>query len=892
MNTLSAVRAYVSGESIWSKSQKESVYHLNTYAKTHADADYQKFLQAIDVPLNDKIARIELQKGRPNLKAAAAALIKAKNNPDDVPGMVRLFLFFHQTSLMKPAIQYWTLGDQMIEQMLGHAQSIHQHIRAGHGSANTIAPHIVQVNKINFQLTPLENAFSNSLGQASRKAQLLIAWVMCAVTLVLMLVGILLTRKIVLKNVTSANALHISEERWKFALEASRDGVWDWNIKTNQVMVSRQWKAMLGYADTEFDVDYNAWESRVHPEDLPKVLESLQAYIEGKAAEFELEHRLLCKDGRYKWILTRGVIASVDQFGEPTRLVGTHADIDEMKSIEASLRESDTNQRALLEAMVDGVFVAQDHYFVFANPVLPTMLGYEFDEFIGLPFSQVVAPEYLAMWSQRFSDRVADEVEPVKNYRIRFLLKGGKESIWLDLHASRVEFRGKKSVLGILRDISKQKEAEDVIWQQANFDMLTGLPNRRMFRDRLEQEIKKSDRTGLTLAVMFLDLDNFKEVNDTMGHDKGDLLLREATKRLKDCVRETDTIARLGGDEFVVLLSEMDDLGSLERIAKNILISTAQPFQLDIEPVYITVSIGITLYPIDAHDFEDLLKNADQAMYAAKSEGRNRYSYFTPSMQAAAQSRMRLANDLRHAVSREELRVVYQPIIEISTGEIHKAEALIRWHHPSLGLISPVQFIPIAEDTGLIHEVGDWIFHQAVKQLAQWREKLDPKFQISVNKSPVQFKHANSVWLDHLESIGLFGESIVVEITENLLLDATDSIAEKLLQLRDAGVQVAIDDFGTGYSSLSYLKKYHIDYIKIDQSFVRNILPDSSDLALCEAIIVMAHKLDMQVIAEGVETQSQFDLLKEAGCDYAQGYLFSKPVSAEEFEKLFYSINA
>jgi EAL domain-containing protein (putative c-di-GMP-specific phosphodiesterase class I) len=261
-------------------------------------------------------------------------------------------------------------------------------------------------------------------------------------------------------------------------------------------------------------------------------------------------------------------------------------------------------------------------------------------------------------------------------------------------------------------------------------------------------------------------------------------------------------------------------------------------------------------------------------------------------MQAAAQSRMRLANDLRHAVSRDELRVVYQPIVEIATSEIHKAEALLRWHHPSLGLVSPMQFIPIAEETGLIHEVGDWVFHQAVKQLVLWREQLDLKFQISVNKSPVQFKHANSIWLEHLESIGLVGDSIVVEITENLLLDATDSIAEKLLQLRDAGVQVAIDDFGTGYSSLSYLKKYHIDYIKIDQSFVRNISPDSSDFALCEAIIVMAHKLDMQVIAEGVETQSQFDLLKEAGCDYAQGYLFSKPVSAEEFEKLFHSINA
>lgn len=887
MNTLSAVRAFVSGESLWSKAQKESVYHLNVYTKTHADSDYQKFLKAIDVPLNDKVARLELQKSRPNLEVASKALIRAKNSPDDVDGMMQLFLFFHQTSLMKPSIQYWTQADQMIEQILYRAEAIRQQIQAGQGSAETFAPLIEQINTISFQLTPIEDAFSNTLGEASRKAKFLIVWVMCVVALVLMLLGIYLTRKIVLKNVTSANALHVSEERWKFALEASRDGVWDWNIKTNQIMVSRQWKAMLGYTDAKVDVDYKAWESRVHPEDLPQVLESLQAYIEGKASEYAIEHRLLCKDGQYKWILTRGVIASVDKSGAPTRMVGTHADIDEIKNIEASLRESDTNQRALLEAMVDGVFVAQDYRFVFANPILPTMLGYEFDEFIGMPFEQVVAPEYLAIWTQRFTERMRDGVEPIKNYQIRFLLKGGKESIWLDLHASRVVFRGKKSVLGILRDISKQKEAEEVIWQQANFDTLTGLPNRRAFRDRLEQEIKKFDRTGLTLAVMFLDLDHFKEVNDTMGHNKGDSLLKEVAKRLKNCVRETDTVARLGGDEFIILISEMDDLNSLERIAKQILTQIAEPFELDIEPVYITASIGITLYPIDAHDFEDLLKNADQAMYAAKAEGRNRYSYFTPSMQAAAQSRMRLANDLRHAVTRDELRLVYQPIIEISTGEIRKAEALIRWHHPSFGLISPAQFIPIAEDTGIILEVGEWVFHQAVQQLTKWHKSIHPKFQISINKSPVQFRNVNSTWIEYLESVGLPGESLVVEITESLLLDATDSVAAKLLQFRDAGIQVAIDDFGTGYSSLSYLKKYDIDYIKIDQSFVRNISPNSSDMALCEAIIVMAHKLEMQVIAEGVETQEQYDLLKVAGCDYAQGYLLSMPVSPEGFEKLF-----
>lgn len=459
----------------------------------------------------------------------------------------------------------------------------------------------------------------------------------------------------------------------------------------------------------------------------------------------------------------------------------------------------------------------------------------------------------------------------------------------MDLHASRVEFRGKRSVLGIVRDISKQKEAEDLIWHQANFDALTGLPNRRMFRDRLEQEIRKLERTGLSLAVMFLDLDHFKEVNDTMGHDRGDDLLKAVAERLKACVRETDTVARLGGDEFVILLSEMDDLSNSERIAENILVQLIRPFELGAEPIYMSASIGITLYPTDAIDFDNLLKNADQAMYVAKAEGRNRYSYFTPSMQATAQSRMRLANDLRHAAKRDEFKLVYQPIIEIKTGKILKAEALIRWHHPQLGLISPGQFIPIAEDTGLIYELGEWVFREAIQQVQKWCVALHPDFQISINKSPVQFKNPSLTWVHNLEKTGLPGGSIVVEITEGSLLDASDTVANKLIKFRDAGIQVAIDDFGTGYSSLSYLKKYDIDYIKIDQSFVKNMTADSSDMGLCEAIILMAHKLDMLVIAEGVETQEQYDLLAGAGCDFAQGYLLSKPISPQEFEQFWHS---
>ncbi len=437
-------------------------------------------------------------------------------------------------------------------------------------------------------------------------------------------------------------------------------------------------------------------------------------------------------------------------------------------------------------------------------------------------------------------------------------------------------------------DITQRREAEELIWRQANFDVLTKLPNRQMFYDRLDQDIKKASRAVRPLALMFIDLDQFKEINDTLGHDKGDILLGEVACRLTSCVRETDTVARLGGDEFTIILNELDDASSADRVAQDILQKLATPFQLGDEVVYISASIGITFYPEDATTIESLLKNADQAMYAAKNQGRNRCSYFTPSMQQMVIERMHIANDLHHALADNQFWVAYQPIVELATGLIHKAEALIRWEHPKKGLISPATFIPVAEDTRLIIEIGEWVFHQAAQQVKLWRE-LSPTFQISVNKSPVQFhneKQAHIAWYDYLAELGLPGHSIAVEITEGLLLDASPLVVDRLLEFRDAGIQVSLDDFGTGYSALSYLKKFDIDYIKIDQSFTRNLAVGSYDMVLCEAIIVMAHKLDIRVIAEGVETEEQKNLLIAAGCDYAQGYYFSRPVPAKEFDAL------
>ena len=557
-----------------------------------------------------------------------------------------------------------------------------------------------------------------------------------------------------------------------------------------------------------------------------------------------------------------------------------------------AIERSRANEELQLAALVyqnssQGMAVTDDMgNIITINPAFTEITGYSLDEVFGKN------PRILSSGRQDdlFYDRLWRNLLNTGTWQGELWNRRKNGEIYAEWLTINTIFNEKGSVhrrVALFSDITKIKESEELIWQQANFDPLTELPNRRMFHDRLKQEIKQSRRSGKRLALMFIDLDHFKEVNDTLGHSMGDLLLKEAALRLGKCIRETDTVARLGGDEFTIILSGFDDSKVINRIAESILIKLVEPFQLGVETAYISASIGITLYPDDANNIEDLLKNADQAMYAAKAQGRNRCNYFTASMQAAAQKKMRFINDLRGALAGKQFQLFYQPVVELTTGRIYKAEALLRWLHPRNGYIDPAEFIPIAEDTSMIIEIGEWVFQEAVHQVKQWRSTLNADFQISINKSPIQFqsKHNNHVlWFQYLSSLGLSTSSIAIEITERLLLDASHFITDQLLTLRDEGIQVSLDDFGTGYSSLSYLKKFDIDYLKIDRSFVSNLELGSNDLVLCEAIIVMAHKLGIEVIAEGIETEIQRDLLIAAGCDYGQGYLFSKPLPAPEFE--------
>ena len=651
--------------------------------------------------------------------------------------------------------------------------------------------------------------------------------------------------------------------------------------------ISPQAERILGYPiDNWKTTDF--WTETMHPDDQLWAPAYSASCLARGLDTYESEYRTITNDGRVVWV--RNLVSVKKENGQLYRLRGLLVDITERKSAEETVKSTESRFHTMFMSAPVGMLLIdlKTTELLEINPAYTEIVGRSVLEIKNIGWQKITHPDDLAENTHNLRQLQQGEISNFKMLK-RFVKPDGSV-VWAELTVSTIENQldpEKQQYLAMLEDVTERRNFEEKIWQQANFDFLTGLPNRSMLHDRLTQVIKKSRRDNKEFALLLIDLDRFKDVNDTLGHNRGDELLIEVSKRIELCVRESDTVARFGGDEFVIILSELSYLSGVGRVAQNIIDTLVEPIQLGKNPTYISASIGITLYPKDGLETVTLLKNVDQAMYAAKKQGRNCFHFFTPLMQQAAQQRMLLVNNLRNAIKNEEFILHYQPIVALEGDKIVKAEALIRWQPPGAGLISPVEFIPVAEETGMINDIGDWVFLEAAKQSKRWQGSLSEDFQISVNTSPLQFeKAANFSWKSYLTELEIDGSSIGIEITESLLMTTNQYALDTLLDFRDAGIQVSIDDFGTGYSSLSYLRKLDIDYLKIDQSFVQNLDYESDDLALCSAIVVMAHKLGIKVIAEGIETQLQKDLLISIDCDFGQGYLFSKPVSAQEFERL------
>ncbi|HJS29829.1 MAG TPA: EAL domain-containing protein [Anaerolineales bacterium] len=559
---------------------------------------------------------------------------------------------------------------------------------------------------------------------------------------------------------TTREALQESEQRFSLAAQGANDGIWDWDIRTDQVYYSDRWKSMLGLAEAVLDPSIESWLGRIHRDDIGQVRADLHAHLEGATNLFESEHRILHKNGTYLWVLSRG-LAVKDAGGVAYRMAGS---------------QTDTTER---------------------------------------------------------------------------------------------------------------KKAEEQLLYDAFHDSLTGLPNRALFIDRVGRAIERVKRLpNYRFAVLFLDLDRFKVINDSLGHSIGDQLLIGIARRLELFLRSIDTVARLGGDEFVILIEDIVELEDTSRVARRILDEVALPFYLDDQKVFSTVSIGV-VHSIPTYERpEDILRDADIAMYRAKSLGRARFEIFESSMRASVIARLAVENDLRRAIGFQEFKVHYQPILDLKADRIIGFEALIRWDHPDRGLIPPEEFIPIAEETGLIIPIDWWVLRKAAEQLAAWQNEfpLDPPLTMSVNVSSQHFHQLDLVKQveNILEITGLDPRCLKIEITENVFMESETEEVPGISELRSMGVQLQIDDFGTGYSSLGYLQRFPIDTIKIDRSFVSRMEDDSTNAEIVRTILKLARELDMTTIAEGVETTEQMQQLKDLACEFGQGFLISHPVSQDE----------
>jgi diguanylate cyclase (GGDEF)-like protein/PAS domain S-box-containing protein len=693
------------------------------------------------------------------------------------------------------------------------------------------------------------------------------------------------------EHVRSQRQLAELEERWRLALDYSGAGAWEWQADSGVISVFPTWQAMVGMEFTPVQATRGALAQWVHPEDIPAIEQAIGAVLDGRAVRLAVEGRVRHRSGQWVWIRADGKLVTDGQ-GKPARMLGTLTDISTEKAAQQELELG----ALLFQNTQEAVAVLDSGGRILAvNPAFTRMRGYSAEEIVG----QAPHVYNAGLDDPDFYHKLWAQLRATGQWRGELWSRhkdGHVIAEYRSIAAACDRDNRVRHYIEIGADITETRKAEELVWRQGNYDALTGLPNRHLFLERLDQTIQGARNDNGSFTLLVIDLDRFKDVNETLGHSTGDMILKEAAQRLLGDTSESDTVARLGADEFAVLLRSAhaagEDPHAVDRAAQSIIAGMAKPFLIGDETLYLSASVGITHYPRDAADMESLVKHANQAVYTAKQQGRNRYAYFSHFMQERAEARRQLIKDLRAAITARQIEVHYQPIVCLETGRMDKVESLARWVHPQRGQVNPAEFIPLCEETGLIVELGEQIFETVVRDVGAWHREFGSRIQVSINVSPVQllsgfdscercFAMARRAHLDD--------QTLAIEVTEGMLLDNNPFVVQQLRQIAGHGMELVLDDFGTGYSSLSYLKKFEFQFLKIDRAFVMHLEAGTTDYALCDAIITMAHKLGMKVIAEGVETPEQMQLLREAGCDFGQGFLFSRAVPAEALAGLISS---
>lgn len=805
------------------------------------------------------------------------------------------------------------------------------------------------------------------------------------------------------------------QDKLNLAITAADIGFWDWNLKTNKVFYSKEWKKQLGFSEDEITDDYSEWENRIHPDDLEQVLERFHECIEHPENVYFNEYRLRHKNGTYRWFMSQGEVKS-DAGGEPGHIFGSNVDISYLKKAELLLSENQARMEHLLSANPTVLYSLrfENNRFVpgWVSDNITRISGYTVEEALQpdwwrmnlhsedrdrclqetgkLQDKDHLIFEYRFLHKKGYSLYIQDAVRILRNrngeieevigswiditrqheeheknrlYATAFentsdgviitalngkilsankaffeitgyseeellgknprmlqsgrhdrpfyqnmwehLLKSGRWSgevwnrrkngelypQWLSINVVYDDIHQPSHYVGISTDITHLKDTESRLEHLAHYDALTDLPNRMLLHSRIEHAIHQAARNVRLLGILVIDLDDFKKINDSLGHPAGDELLLAVSRRWQSRLREEDTFARLGGDEFVILLEDIKKVDEAATVAQDLLSTLSRPIKLTSgEEIYVEASIGISIYPDDGASVDELLRDADTAMYRSKELGRNRFSYYTSELGTSAAERLELETSLRQSIERNELLLHFQPKVDLHTGKISGAEALLRWNRSGQDLVPPGKFISLAERTGLIIPIGEWVIKTVCQQLQSWREAGEKPIRIAVNISAQQF-HGHKLGeliVDTLNAYKLKPEWLELEITESTLMEKPDEVISMLGPLRKMGIKIALDDFGTGYSNIAYLSSFPIDELKIDASFVRNLESDPNAVRLINSVIKLAKSLNLLTLAEGVETREQLDFLRQFNCDEMQGYYFSKPVSAEDFALLLH----
>jgi diguanylate cyclase (GGDEF)-like protein/PAS domain S-box-containing protein len=887
MTILGSARSYSEGNSNWSKEQKEAVFQLLRYAETHDDADFQRYRDAIKVPLAFQTFRIEMQKADPDMGVVYQALHDGLTHPDDMDPGITFFRRFHRMPPMAEVIRVWERGDGIIASLTATADELHGAIAAGKASKEQLDAIRNRVLEINSRLTPMSQEFTRSLGAASRQTQVLLTVSMFSVAALLLPVGIFLSHRTLARGRAFERALKLSEERFNLAVTGSSDGLWDWKIQSDSLYYSPRFAELLGYADEALEPTMQCIYRLVHDEDRVRANEAMTSHLSSHTS-FDIEVRMLTAGGDYRWFRVRGQSVR-DVNGVAVRMAGALTDITDKQLAAAELFAEKERAQVTLASIADGVITTDIEGWVeYLNPVAESLTGWKWREARGLPIQAL-----FRLVDETHHRQAANPIEIVLNEDRTIeaaanILLQRNDGTEIPVVHSAAPIRDRSGALVgvvlVLHDVSRERQYAAKLSYQASHDALTGLINRNEFERRLGLALQSAAQIGRHHSIMYLDLDQFKVVNDTCGHAAGDQLMRQVSLLLLTCLREGDTLARLGGDEFGVLLENCQPDAAL-RIADK-LRQTLTEFHFTWGQLRFNIGVSIGLVNVDDGLFTlaEVLRAADTACYMAKEKGRNRVQVYHPDDNelTVRQGEMEWVGRLQKALDENRFLLYSQDIVAVNgmTDEGSHCELLVRMVDEQGQLVPPMAFIPAAERYNLMPAIDRWVIRTALATLSRLRGNGAPPIALcAINLSGASIGDDRFLHFVH-EQLRVFDvprESICFEITETAAIANLDKAQRFIEEIRALGCRFSLDDFGAGMSSFAYLKHLPVDFLKIDGGFVKDMADDPIDRAMVEAINSVGHVMGKRTIAEFVDSDRVMAVLREIGVDYAHGYGVAKP---------------